>query len=210
MLNPQLIANYLQTQLNNYGQESKYTFVIYAEVGKPQNSSAISGIVKSADTPSLSPIQNYTEVKYSFRVELIVPAAGANAHYIAINNIVGQMIEAQNGTSALFGDGTGIVTFSATKPEKYDIAYGAGSVAPIEFMVYVTYTTDSTTMTSGTKKWFFEEHEIPYISESVTVEAEGSTHKIFSENYNKTLKTGQTRYYNFELPQTSEVGRFLK
>ena len=210
MLNPQLIANYLQEQLNNYGQESKYTFVIYAEVGKPQNSSAISGIVKSADTPSLSPIQNYTEVKYSFRVELIVPAAGANAHYIAINNIVGQMIEAQNGTSALFGDGTGIVTFSATKPEKYDIAYGAGSVAPIEFMVYVLYTGQLSTVTSGDKVWKFDNIVIPYLSESVTVETEGVTRKIFSEQYSKTLKTGQTRYYNFEVPQTSQIGAIFQ
>lgn len=206
MLNPQLIANYLQAQLNNYGQESKYTFVIYAEVGKPQNSSAISGIVKSADTPSLSPIQNYTEVKYSFRVELIVPAAGANAHYIAINNIVGQMIEAQNGTSALFGDGTGIVTFSATKPEKYDIAYGAGSVAPIEFMVYVLYTGQLSTVTSANKVWKFDNVVIPYLSESVTVETEGVTRKIFSEQYSKTLKTGQQRFYTFEVPQTSQIG----
>lgn len=206
MLNPQLIANYLQEQLNNYGQESKYTFVIYAEVGKPQNSSAISGIVKSADTPSLSPIQNYTEVKYSFRVELIVPAAGANAHYIAINNIVGQMIEAQNGTSALFGDGTGIVTFSATKPEKYDIAYGAGSVAPIEFMVYVLYTGQLSTVTSANKVWKFDNVVIPYLSESVTVETEGVTRKIFSEQYSKTLKTGQQRFYTFEVPQTSQIG----
>lgn len=206
MLNPQIVANYLQEQLNNYGQESKYTFVIYAEIGKPQNSSAISGIVKSADNPPLSPIENYTEVKYSFRVELIVPAAGANAHYIAINNIVGQMTEAQNGASVSFGNGNGIVTFSATKPEKYDIAYGAGSVAPIEFMVYVVYTEQASTVTSSDKIWMFDNVVIPYLSESVTVETEGVTRKIFSEQYSKLLKTGQQRFYTFEIPQTSEIG----
>lgn len=206
MLNTQLVANFLEEQLNLYGAELPYklTFGISAELKDESRNSFIQGIVRTVDAPA-EPVRNYIDMKYVLNVDLLVPAARSNKFIIQVNEIVGKIIKAYNDTRQDFGNGYGIITFSAPHPLKYDINYGKGDSVPLSFTVRVTFT-ETSTVTSSTKHWIFEGIEIPFISESVTVETEGVTRKIYSEQYNKTLKTGQQRFYNFTVPYASRIG----
>lgn len=206
MLNTQLVANFLEEQLNLYGAELPYklTFGLSAELKDESRNSFIQGIVRTVDAPA-EPVKNYIDMKYVLNVDLLVPAARSNKFIIQVNEIVGKIIKAYNDTRQDFGNGYGIITFSAPHPLKYDINYGKGDSVPLSFTVRVTFT-ETSTVTSSTKHWIFEGIEIPFISESVTVETEGVTRKIYSEQYNKTLKTGQQRFYNFTVPYTSRIG----
>lgn len=206
MLNTQLVANFLEEQLNLYGAELPYklTFGLSAELKDESRNSFIQGIVRTVDAPA-EPVRNYIDMKYVLNVDLLVPAARSNKFIIQVNEIVGKIIKAYNDTRQDFGNGYGIITFSAPHPLKYDINYGKGDSVPLSFTVRVTFT-ETSTVTSSTKHWIFEGIEIPFISESVTVETEGVTRKIYSEQYNKTLKTGQQRFYNFTVPYTSRIG----
>lgn len=202
MLNPQLVANFIQTLLSS--ATTDYKFNINAELNQTKGG-YITGILRTAEAPQ-SPIENYTDVKYVYDCELLIPAARTNDIYIKIKDIVSSVLEANNGVKQDFGTGKGTITFSDAVPGKYDIAYGVGDSLPMRFRVFVTYT-EIDTVTSSDKKWYLDGVLIPYLSESVTIQTEGYTRKIFTEQYSKTLKTGQTRFYTFEVPETSEIGQ---
>lgn len=202
MLNPQLVANFIQTLLSS--ATTDYKFNINAELNQAKGG-YITGILRTAEAPQ-SPIENYTDVKYVYDCELLIPAARTNDIYIKIKDIVSSVLEANNGVKQDFGTGKGTITFSDAVPGKYDIAYGVGDSLPMRFRVFVTYT-EIDTVTSSDKKWYLDGVLIPYLSESVTIQTEGYTRKIFTEQYSKTLKTGQTRFYTFEVPETSEIGQ---
>ena len=205
MLNTQLVADFLQEKLNAATQTRK--FKIVAEVGEDKGG-YIAGILRTIEAPQSS-VESYLDVKYVLECTLMVYCARVNKTYIEVNEIVTSVIKALNGTKQDFGNGTGLMTFTEPVPGKFDVNYGAGGEIPLRFMVNITYT-ESDTVTAADKKWYIDGLQIPFISESVTVETEGYTRKIFSEQYSKTLKTGQTRFYNFEVPQTSEVGKKLQ
>lgn len=202
MLNPQLVANFIQTLLSS--ATTDYKFNINAELNQAKGG-YITGILRTVEAPQ-SPIENYTDVKYVYDCELLIPAARTNDIYIKIKDIVSPVLEANNGVKQDFGTGKGTITFSDAVPGKYDIAYGVGDSLPMRFRVFVTYT-EIDTVTSADKKWYLDGVLIPYLSESVTIQTEGYTRKIFTEQYSKTLKTGQTRFYTFEVPETSEIGQ---
>ena len=202
MLNPQLVANFIQTLLSS--ATTDYKFNINAELNQAKGG-YITGILRTVEAPQ-SPIENYTDIKYVYDCELLIPAARTNDIYIKIKDIVSSVLEANNGVKQDFGTGKGTITFSDAVPGKYDIAYGVGDSLPMRFRVFVTYT-EIDTVTSADKKWYLDGVLIPYLSESVTIQTEGYTRKIFTEQYSKTLKTGQTRFYTFEVPETSGIGQ---
>ena len=206
MLNTQLVANLITETLNTYGKtdEYSYTFVVGAEIKEDKRGGYIAGILRTVDSP-VKPVKNYKEVNYTFVVDLLVYAARTNEIYLEVSEIVGKMISQYNGDNVNFGTGKGTMSFTAGRPDRYDNAYGTGDEVPLSFTVNITYT-DNDNVLSSDKHWLLDGEEIPFLSESVSIETEGLTRKIYTEQYSKTLKTGQMRFYSFVVPYASEMG----
>ena len=206
MLNTQLVANLITETLNTYGktEEYSYTFVVGAEIKEDKRGGYIAGILRTVDSP-VKPVKNYKEVNYTFVVDLLVYAARTNEIYLEVSEIVGKMISQYNGENVDFGTGKGTMTFTAGRPDRYDNAYGTGDEVPLSFTVNITYT-DNENVLSSDKHWLLDGEEIPFLSESVSIETEGLTRKIYTKQYSKTLKTGQTRFYSFVVPYASDMG----
>ena len=206
MLNTQLVANLITETLNTYGktEEYSYTFVVGAEIKEDKRGGYIAGILRTVESP-VKPVKNYKEVNYTFVVDLLVYAARTNEIYLEVSEIVGKMISQYNGDNVNFGTGKGTMSFTAGRPDRYDSAYGTGDEVPLSFTVNITYT-DNDNVLSSDKHWLLDGEEIPFLSESVSIETEGLTRKIYTEQYSKTLKTGQMRFYSFVVPYASEMG----
>ena len=162
-----------------------------------------------SDSAEFAPVPgDYTEGKFIYSVDLPVPAARANYHFLQVKGIVEELIKNNQNLSHKFTNGNGILTFAEKKTGAYKNTYGTGETVTMPFSVAVTYTENA--VTSADKHWLLDGVEIPYLEESVTVEREGTMRNIFTEQYNKLLLTGQTKYYNFKIPYESAVWNKLQ
>ncbi|MDE6597598.1 MAG: hypothetical protein K2K60_03055 [Clostridia bacterium] len=209
MLSAQEIANYLTEGLDAIATErpGNYQFSILAETAKGYDGKRINGMVKTYSVDSAPIPSGYTEMKYVFIVQMFISGA-TNRRYINVNNIINAFIKANQDTSVKFDKGEGIVTFTAGVPQGYKVECELGEGVPLTFTVSVTYTENA--VTSGDKHWLLDGVEIPFLSESVYVEREGMTRKLFTDVYSKTLVTGQTKFYSFQIPYESTVFKVLQ
>ena len=217
MIDAQQIADYLNEKLNLIGQSrpKPYRFDIVAEVGAYSGTGGIGGIVRTYSS-DLVPVPadiadgvRYVEVKYTYVVDLLVPAAKQyNGNVIRINEIVNVLIESEHDKKIPFSDGEGIVTFKAGRPNDYQIAFGIGECVPVTFTVSVTFTKNA--VTSADKHWLLDGTEIPFLQESVSVEKDGIPKKIYTESYGKILLTGQTKFYTFRIPYESSAYKLIQ
>ncbi len=209
MLSAQEIANYLVKNFDTIAAShpDNYQFSILAEIGKGYDGKKINGMVRTVSAEP-SPIPTgYVEANYVFVVEMFV-SGSSNYKYLAVNKIVNEFIKANQSSTVEFANGKGVMTFTLGVPKGYKIEYELGEGVPLTFTVHVTYTENG--VTSGDKHWFLDGVEIPFLSESVTVEREGITRKIYTDVYSKILLTGQTKFYNFRIPYESNTFKALQ
>lgn len=206
MLNPQEVANFITDELNSVGAawHDRYTFKVMSEIRDGTVGKAdIQGILRTDSAEFVPVAGEYTEGKYVFSVDLPIPSARANYHFLQVKGIVEELIRKNKNISHAFTNGKGIFTFAEKKTGTYKVAYGTGETVTMSFSVFVTYTENA--VTSADKHWFLDDVEIPFLSESVTLEREGTMRNYFDGNSNKVLLTGQTKYYNFQIPYESEA-----
>lgn len=206
MLNPQEVANFITDKLNEAGAawHDRYTFKVMSEIRDGTVGKAdIQGILRTDSAEFVPVAGEYTEGKYVFSVDLPIPSARANYHFLQVKGIVEELIRKNKNISHAFTNGKGIFTFAEKKTGTYKVAYGTGETVTMSFSVFVTYTENA--VTSADKHWFLDDVEIPFLSESVTLEREGTMRNYFDGNSNKVLLTGQTKYYNFQIPYESEA-----
>lgn len=206
MLNPQEVANFITDELNSAGAawHDRYTFKVMSEIRDGTVGKAdIQGILRTDSAEFVPVAGEYTEGKYVFSVDLPIPSARANYHFLQVKGIVEEFIRKNKNISHAFTNGKGIFTFAEKKTGTYKVAYGTGETVTMSFSVFVTYTENA--VTSADKHWFLDDVEIPFLSESVTLEREGTMRNYFDGNSNKVLLIGQTKYYNFQIPYESEA-----
>lgn len=206
MLNPQEVANFITDELNSAGAawHDRYTFKVMSEIRDGTVGKAdIQGILRTDSAEFVPVAGEYTEGKYVFSVDLPIPSARANYHFLQVKGIVEEFIRKNKNVSHEFTNGKGIFTFAEKKTGTYKVAYGTGETVTMSFSAFVTYTENA--VTSADKHWFLDDVEIPFLSESVTLEREGTMRNYFDGNSNKVLLTGQTKYYNFQIPYESEA-----
>ncbi len=206
MLNPQEVANFITDELNKAGAawHDRYTFKVMSEIRDGTVGKAdIQGILRTDSAEFVPVAGEYTEGKYVFSVDLPIPSARANYHFLQVKGIVEELIRKNKNISHAFTNGKGIFTFAEKKTGTYKVAYGTGETVTMSFSAFVTYTENA--VTSADKHWFLDDVEIPFLSESVTLEREGTMRNYFNGNSNKVLLTGQTKYYNFQIPYESEA-----
>lgn len=206
MLNPQEVANFITDELNKAGAawHDRYTFKVMSEIRDGTVGKAdIQGILRTDSAEFVPVAGEYTEGKYVFSVDLPIPSARANYHFLQVKGIVEEFIRKNKNVSHEFTNGKGIFTFAEKKTGTYKVAYGTGETVTMSFSAFVTYTENA--VTSADKHWFLDDVEIPFLSESVTLEREGTMRNYFNGNSNKVLLTGQTKYYNFQIPYESEA-----
>lgn len=206
MLNPQEVANFITDELNSAGAawHDRYTFKVMSEIRDGTVGKAdIQGILRTDSAEFVPVAGEYTEGKYVFSVDLPIPSARANYHFLQVKGIVEEFIRKNKNVSHEFTNGKGIFTFAEKKTGTYKVAYGTGETVTMSFSAFVTYTENA--VTSADKHWFLDDVEIPFLSESVTLEREGTMRNYFNGNSNKVLLTGQTKYYNFQIPYESEA-----
>lgn len=211
MLNPQEVANFITDKLNEAGAawHDRYTFKVMAEIKNGTVGEAdIQGILRTDSADFVPVAGEYTEGKYVFSVDLPIPSARANYHFLQVKGIVEELIRKNKNVSHEFTNGKGIFTFAEKKTGTYKVAYGTGETVTMSFSVFVTYTENA--VTSADKHWFLDDVEIPFLSESVTLEREGTMRNYFDGNSNKVLLTGQTKYYNFQIPYESEAWSIIQ
>lgn len=211
MLNSQELVNFITDKLNEIGSawHDPFSFKLVAEVGEDKGGADICGILRTDSIPEYVPVPGaYSEGKYSFTVDLLVPAVRSNYKVLQVEQIVQELVRQNQDIVYRFTDGKGDITFTAGKTGTYQVAYGTADIVPVTFIVRVTYTENA--VTSADKHWLLDGVEIPYLEESVTVEREGTMRNIFTEQYNKLLLTGQTKYYNFKIPYESAVWNKLQ
>lgn len=209
MLNSQELANYLVQKLEEISatRSESYKFSILAEIATDYDGGKINGMVHTVST-DLSPLPAGTvQAKYTFVTEIFIPGT-ANKRYQNVNGIINEFITKNQCSSVAFGQGNAVLTFTMGVPKGYKIAYGAGEGIPLAFTVYASYTENI--VTSADKHWLLDDKEIPFISESVSVEREGIPRKVYTEVYTKILLTGQTKYYTFRIPYESEIYKSLQ
>ena len=209
MLSAQEIANYLEAGLDAIAatKPNNYQFSILAEIGRGYDGKKINGMVRTVSA-ELSPIPtNCVEAKYVFVVEMFI-SGSTNYTFINVNDIINDFINANQCTNVDFENGKGLMTFSMGVPKSYKVSYELGSGVPLTFTINVTFTENA--VASGDKHWLLDGSEIPYLSESVYVEREGMTRKLFTDAYNKTILTGQTKFYSFHIPYESSLYKSLQ
>lgn len=204
MLNIQEVANFLNDKLNDL---SDLGFNVCAEIGKSDTASLINGIIRTAQAKT-TPIANYTENRYSFVIELSVPTGRANKVFIKTQEAVNLFVENYDGTKIDFADGSGTINVSLGKPENFKVEYNVGDCTPLYFTIDMVYTESG--VMSIQKKWYLNNYEIPFETESVVVNKEGISRKVDFDKYTKTFLTGQTKFYKFKFPyQDTELGNML-
>lgn len=209
MLNAQEIANYLVKNLDAIAatKPNNYQFSILAELGRGYDGKKINGMVRTIEA-EIPPIpMKAVEAKYTFVVEMFM-SGPSNYTFLNVNAIINEFIKANQSKTVAFENGNGLVTFTMGVPKSYKVSYELGSGVPLVFTVNVTYTENA--VTSGDKHWLLDGVEIPFLSESVTVEREGIPRKIYTEVYSKILLTGQTKFYTFRIPYESAIFKALQ
>lgn len=206
MLELKELAQYLTDKLNDIyiTNQEDYKFLIFAELGKSQPNT-ICGVLKTNE-PTITPINGIINIRYNAIVELSVSAPTSNFNLINIENIIGKVIENQNGKEVEFSNGNGLITFTFSRAKDYKMDYAVGETVPISFGVNINYTENM--VTSATKVWQIRPLDvenapfltIPYLSESVLLEKGGKTNNISDALFQQTLLTSQIKYYRFEIP----------
>lgn len=204
MLNSQELVNFITDKLNEIGSEwhDPFSFKLVAEIGEDTGEADIRGILRTDSAEYVPAFGQYTEGKYAFTVDLLVPAVRTNYQVLQVEQIVGELAKQNQNTVYQFSDGKGIITFDAGKTGTYQVAYGTADTVPVTFTVHVTYTENA--VTSADKHWFLDDVEIPFLSESVTLEREGEQKNVYSYQQTTLLLTAQTKYYTFRIPYDSE------
>lgn len=209
MLSTNEIAIYLQSGLDKIGSESPelFGFSILAECGRGYEGGKVNGVVKTVSTEFMPCRADYTEAKYEYAVELFV-SGPEDFYFLSVNEIINKFIKRNQAQNVTFKNGNGVVTFTKGTPKEYKTEYGLGEGVPLTFTVHVAYTENG--VSSGDKHWLLDGVEIPFLSESVSVEREGVSRKIYTEAYSKILLTGQTKFYMFRIPYESETFKSLQ
>lgn len=197
------VAEFLTKQLNLIGEQQKpaYKFTIYAEVGANKDNGTIQGVLKS-NAPTLLPVANVKNAKYSLYVEMSVPAPTTNYNLKNIENIIGLTVNEINGKEFEFGNGKGLITLTLTSTGSFKTEFAQGNIVPLKLNVDVNYTEN--VITSASKVWLLDDMRIPYTMESVIIEKNGKTSPIAGENYQKTFMTTQMKFYHFVFPYEIE------
>lgn len=208
MLSAQEIANYLTENLDAIAEHYPYNykFSILAEIGKGYDGIKLNGMVRTVSAEP-APLPDHIVVKYAFAVEILVWGP-ENKYYLTVNSIINEFIAKTQSKSVEFEDGKAVLTFTMGVPKGYQISYSVGENVPLIFTVYATYTENG--ITSADKHWLLDGVEIPFFSESVSVEREGIPRKIYTEVYSKILLTGQTKFYTFRIPYESNTFKSLQ
>lgn len=191
-------AEFLTNRLNEIGatQDEKYEFNIYAEVGEAK-AGVINGALRT-DFPQTTPVADLVNVKYDLRVEFAVPSGLANFNVKNIEEIINLFIKAENGVEKTFSSGKGLITATLSRVKDFKVEPKVGTMLPLEFVIRVNYTED--VITSGSKHWFLNDLEIPFLNESVIVEKNGVTKNISGQNYKETFLTEKLKLYRFRFP----------
>lgn len=209
MLDPQEVATYLT---NAFNEESKNTaddlnpwypkFSLLAEVSEGHQKATVEGMLVTVNEDILPVLDGFKQVLYTYRAQFFFSTL-TNDEYIFNKTIIENVIADQQGKEIEFTNGKGILTFNGGTPGKTFSGSSYGSGVQYEFTVSVAYTEHA--VSSGQKHWLLDGKEIPFLSESVTVETEGVPRKIFSEVYTKALITGKTKFFTFRIPYESET-----
>lgn len=196
LLQTNSIADWVQSKLNaiSKSENADYKFKIFGDVGDNKASDEVKGVVKCI-TGNTEPLKNDIDIEYIYVCELAVASQNANYDIINVRALIDSLIEQENATSDTIDGGDCLFTFSTALPKDYKIEYGVGTITPIYFTIYVRYTQNA--ITSANKHWFLDEFEIPFLTESVSLDKDGMLNKINGENYSKVLLTGQTKFYKF-------------
>lgn len=206
MLNPQEVATYITDKLNAKAQVTTTangwhpTFSLLAETAKGHEKATVEGMLVTVSEEILPVLDGFKQVLYTYRAQFFF-ASLTNREYVRNKAIIESVIAEQQGSEVDFESGKGVITFNGGTPGKTFSGSSYGSGVQYEFTVSVAYTENA--VSSGQKHWLLDGVEIPFLSESVTVETEGAPRKIFSEVYSKALITGKTKYYTFRIPYES-------
>lgn len=205
MLNIQEVTNLIETWANEKGKQATpaYSFKVFAEIGENRESADITGILKTASAPT-EPIQNIKNTNYTFALSFLVPAQRTNDILLNVKSIFGSVISEKNGSELTFSDGSkGLITITEGVPQGFNVNYITGESVPLNFTVKINWSAN-VVLSSG-RHWFIEDMELPFLSESVLLEKDGITKKIHQEQFSKTVMTGATRYFVFELPYENNL-----
>lgn len=205
MLNIQEVTNLIETWANEKGKQATpaYSFKVFAEIGENRESADITGILKTASAPT-EPIQNIKNTNYTFALSFLVPAQRTNDILLNVKSIFGGVISEKNGSELTFSDGSkGLITITEGVPQGFNVNYITGESVPLNFTVKINWSAN-VVLSSG-RHWFIEDMELPFLSESVLLEKDGITKKIHQEQFSKTVMTGATRYFVFELPYENNL-----
>jgi hypothetical protein len=205
VLNIQEVTNLIETWANEKGKQATpaYSFKVFAEIGENRESADITGILKTASAPT-EPIQNIKNTNYTFALSFLVPAQRTNDILLNVKSIFGGVISEKNGSELTFSDGSkGLITITEGVPQGFNVNYITGESVPLNFTVKINWSAN-VVLSSG-RHWFIEDMELPFLSESVLLEKDGITKKIHQEQFSKTVMTGATRYFVFELPYENNL-----
>ena len=205
MLNIQEVTNLIETWANEKGKQATpaYSVKVFAEIGENRESADITGILKTASAPT-EPIQNIKNTNYTFALSFLVPAQRTNDILLNVKSIFGSVISEKNGSELTFSDGSkGLITITEGVPQGFNVNYITGESVPLNFTVKINWSAN-VVLSSG-RHWFIEDMELPFLSESVLLEKDGITKKIHQEQFSKTVMTGATRYFVFELPYENNL-----
>lgn len=205
MLNIQEVTNLIETWANEKGKQATpaYSFKVFSEIGENRESADITGILKTASAQT-EPIQNIQNTNYMFALSFLVPAQRTNDILLNIKSIFGSVISEKNGSELTFKDGSkGLITLTEGVPQGFNVNYITGESVPLNFTIKINWSAN-VVLSSG-RHWFLEDMELPFMSDIVLLEKDGITKKIHEEQFSKTVMTGATRYFVFELPYENNL-----
>lgn len=215
MLNPQEVATFLTNKFNEQSEATKKdaltgrypTFSLMAEVDEGHQKVTAEGMLVTINEEIFPILNGFKQVQYTYRAQFFF-ANLTNKQYLSKKGIIESVIAELQGKEIKFKSGYGILTFNGGTPGKVFTGGSYGSGVQYEFTVSVLYTENA--VSSGQKHWLLDGVEIPFLSESVTVETEGVPRKIFTEAYSKVLLTGKTKFYSFRIPYASKIFKSLQ
>lgn len=204
MLNIQEVVNIINDKLNeiNLKLGFKYKIKVLAEIGMKPKEFDLVGVMTTTSAPT-EPIEESVDINYNYAIEFVVPAImSSNFNTIQFKKIVGEAVKEFNGKVINFSNGKGILTMSEAVPKQHGIDGDVGMHLNLQVNVSIQYTENN--ILSGEKHWLLNDSEIKYMSESILIEKDGRINKIQDSDFTQTLITGQTKYYNFEIPYNTQ------
>lgn len=201
MLSSLEVASLISKELNKVCEsfDLDYDFNIMAEAGRYDSGYDFNGVLRTVSANPESTVRDNKNTNYVYGVELLCGGVG-NCNVEIAQRAVGLVSEKLNGSKYQFLFGTGIITMSEARTKAHNVGIGEDTV--IDFEIQINYSEN--VVTSGDKHWLLDDIEIRFTSESILLEKDGYTKKISEDQYSKTLMTGQTKYYNFEIPFSTQ------